>query len=55
MFPLQVFASKIHMDFQRDRVKWQHSLVNHQRLTAWLTTTFFKITQPVAVQNNLLI
>ena len=25
----QVFSSKINTDFQKDRAKWQHSMVNH--------------------------
>ena len=48
----QVFLSNIYMDFQKDRVKWQHSMVNRQRLTPRLTTTFSEITQPVAIHNN---
>ena len=41
------------MDFQKDRAKWQHSMVNRQRLTPRLITTFAQITQPVAIQNTL--
>ena len=40
------------MDFQKDRAKWQHSMVNRQRLTSPLTTTFAQITQPLAIQNT---
>ena len=40
------------MDFQNDRAKWQHSMVNRQRLTSWLTTTFAQIIQPVTIQNT---
>ena len=29
----QLLLSKFHMDFQKVRAKWQHSMVNHQRLT----------------------
>ena len=48
----QVFSSNIYIDFQKDRAKWQSSVYNHQWLTPWLTTTFAKITQPIAIQNN---
>ena len=48
----QVFLSNIYMDFQKDGVKWQHSMVNRQRLTPRLTTTFSEITQPVAIHNT---
>ena len=41
----------IDMDFQKGRAKFQHSMCNCLRLTTRLTTTFFKITQPVAIQN----
>ena len=40
------------MDFQKNRAKWQHSMVNHQRLTPPLTITFSKITQPVTIQTT---
>ena len=40
MFYLQVFSFKIYMDFQKDRAKWQRSVVNCQRLTPRLTTPF---------------
>ena len=40
------------MDFQKDRAKWQHAMVNHQRLTPWLITRFPQITQHVAMQNT---
>ena len=40
------------MDFQKDKLKWQHLLVNRQRLTPRLTTTFSEITQPVAIHNT---
>ena len=36
----QGFPSKIDMDFQKGRGKWQHSMGNRQRLTPRLTTTF---------------
>ena len=49
------FFSKIYMDFQKERAKWQHSMANCQRLTSRLTTTFAKITQPVATQNTFVI
>ena len=39
----QVFSSKIYIDFQKGNVQW---------LTPQLTTTFAKITQPVAMQNT---
>ena len=48
----QVFSSNIYIDFQKDRAKWQSSVDNHQWLTPRLTTTFAKITQPIAIQNN---
>ena len=38
------------MDFRKDRAKWEHSMVNRQRLTPRLTTTFACITQLVAIQ-----
>ena len=40
------------MDFQKDRVKWQHSMVNRQQLIPWLTTAFSEITQSVAIHNT---
>ena len=40
------------MSFKKDNEKWQHSIVNRQRLTSRLTTTFSEITQPVAMQNT---
>ena len=43
------------MDFQKDRAKWQHSMVNRQRLTSPLTKTFAQITQPLAIQNTFVI
>ena len=43
-----VFFFKFYMGFQKDRAKWKLAMVTHQRLT----TTFFQITQPVAIQNT---
>ena len=42
------------MDFQIDRAKWQHSMINRQQLAPRLTTTLAYITQPVAIQNTFL-
>ena len=41
------------MDFQKNIVRWQYSMVNCQQLIPRLTTTFSEITQPLAIQNFL--
>ena len=43
---------QIYIDFQKNIVKWEHSVVNCQWLTPQLTITFFKSTHSVAIQNT---
>ena len=52
MFLLQVFSPKIYMDFQKDIVKWQHLVVNCQRLSAQSITNTSETTNPLAIQNT---
>ena len=41
------------MDFQKDRAKWQHSMVNHQRLTPpTIQTTFVMLSVDDFSQDN---